>query len=294
MAHIDPLPPLLVQSGRHRPEGVTDDRILRELQPVFRGVHTADRDALMVSDRMQALRLSVGAEPVWFGLSAGIAIGAPIQSDTAPLEMCSLTSGRHRCREGVRMRRRTLADSDVVETEWGLATSATRTAVELATRGRSALDIARVDQVMRVGGISVGTLMAELERFPGMRGIRRARSILTELDPRAESVPETIVRVQLVRLGLPPPTPQLNVFDGQGFFVARLDLGWEQAKVGLEYDGEYHLGPEQHSWDLGRHNRLRGLGWKVFQVDKRLARTPLAIHDLVAPHVRPGWAPRRG
>ncbi|MBK8468564.1 MAG: hypothetical protein IPL45_01890 [Actinomycetales bacterium] len=235
---------------------------------------------------MSALRSVVGSGPVWVGLSAAYLLGADTQARGLPLEMANATSGRFRDRDGVRMRRLMLADADLVETPVGRSLTAVRTALDLAVRGRRPLDIARVDQVLRVGRVDVAGLSAFAEEFGGMRGIRNARAVLPELDPRAESIPESVLRVGLVRLGLPPPTPQLLVRGPDGRVVARLDLGWEHQQVGIEYDGQYHDGdPRQRSRDRGRHNTLRAIGWTVYQVDATLARNPRAVYSLVRPHL---------
>lgn len=44
----------------------------------------------------------------------------------------------------------------------------------------------------------------------------------------------------LIDAGLPKPQTQIRVFDDYGDFVARIDLGYEQLRVGVEYDGPQH------------------------------------------------------
>ena len=51
--------------------------------------------------------------------------------------------------------------------------------------------------------------------------------------------------------------------------MARLDFGWEEERVGIEYDGAVHRDSDVHSRDLRRHNDLRSEGWLVFQLDSR-------------------------
>ena len=99
------------------------------------------------------------------------------------------------------------------------------------------------------------------------------------LDPRAESPRESMLRVRMLDFGLPRPASQLVVRDDREVFLARLDFGWEEECVGIEYDGDHHREAATHSRDLGRHNRLRELGWVVFQVD---AQGLLAVDDTLA------------
>lgn len=231
-----------------------------------RGVYAAVDD-VDLRTLMAALRLAVGEEPVWTGLSAAYLLDAPVWSQGQTLEMACATSGRHRHRDGARMRRMTLRECDVRPTPLGRSLSALRTATDLATRSTSALTIAQVDQVLRADRLSTHEFEQYLCGFPGLRGIRRARDLAQFVDPRAESVRETLLRVALMRRGFPQPTPQLKVYDGSRF-VGRLDLGWEEHRLGLEYDGKHHLQAEFHAKDLRRHNDFRALGWTVFQVEK--------------------------
>lgn len=56
-------------------------------------------------------------------------------------------------------------------------------------------------------------------------------------------------------------TPQFEVRDAQGRFVARGDLRLGSAPVLHEYDGEVHRTIAQHRADLLRERRLRAMGW---------------------------------
>jgi very-short-patch-repair endonuclease len=61
--------------------------------------------------------------------------------------------------------------------------------------------------------------------------------------------------------------------------VARLDLGWEELRVGCEYDGAVHDEPGQYAVDRARHNDIRLAGWLVLQVDRVMMRRPGRIVD---------------
>jgi len=51
---------------------------------------------------------------------------------------------------------------------------------------------------------------------------------------------ETRQRMALVLDGLPRPRAQVELYEPSGSFVARLDHGYEEWQVGVEYDGEVH------------------------------------------------------
>jgi very-short-patch-repair endonuclease len=103
------------------------------------------------------------------------------------------------------------------------------------------------------------------------RGIVRARRCLKLADPRAESIPESEVRVWLVLGGLEPDV-QINVHDAAGDFLGRLDLGFSQVKVAVEYDGKWHGEPEQQRYDLARRRRLEDNGWTFIVVTQEWLR----------------------
>lgn len=56
-------------------------------------------------------------------------------------------------------------------------------------------------------------------------------------------------------------TPQHEVQDAAGRFVARGDLRLDDTNVLHEYDGGVHRDVEQHRKDLWRDRRLQAAGW---------------------------------
>jgi len=55
--------------------------------------------------------------------------------------------------------------------------------------------------------------------------------------------------------------------DAAGHVSAYLDMGWENLKVAVEYDGEQHrTDRRQYSWDVKRLELLESLGWVVVRV----------------------------
>jgi hypothetical protein len=71
-------------------------------------------------------------------------------------------------------------------------------------------------------------------------------------DGRAESPPESVLRLRWIEVLVFRPTPQFEVWDG-GQFLARLDLASEELRWAAEYDGdEWHSSPEQRTHDRAR------------------------------------------
>jgi hypothetical protein len=217
--------------------------------------------------RIQALRVVLPPDAVLAGQAAAFAQGAASPGAAELIEVISPRRLRHR--PGMRLRTDALLAGEVIRTPLGPATSPARTAFDFARRPPLLEAIARVDAVLHVSGTALSQVAAVLQHHPGSRGVQQARRVLALADPRSESPRETLLRVRLTQAGLPPPVPQFVVRDGDGRFVARLDLAWPQVKVGVEYDGAHHREPRQHSRDLARHNLLRAAGWVVLQVDSR-------------------------
>ncbi len=91
---------------------------------------------------------------------------------------------------------------------------------------------------------------------------RHRADALPLLDARSESPRESIVRVYLVRFGLPRPECNLDVFH-DGVWVARVDIAWPEALLAVEYDGMGHLDEAQRRRDAWRRNALQRAGWLV-------------------------------
>lgn len=65
----------------------------------------------------------------------------------------------------------------------------------------------------------------------GVRGLRQLTSLLDLVDGGSESPYESLTRILLVRNGFPRPQTQVRVCDGDGYVVARLDMGWPEYRV---------------------------------------------------------------
>lgn len=92
------------------------------------------------------------------------------------------------------------------------------------------------------------------------RGAPRLRRLLQVADGRSESPWETVLR-ELHRLVDAPVTPQVEVRDQYGVFVARGDLQLDGTRVLHEYDGGRHLEVARQRADLRRARRLEAAGW---------------------------------
>jgi hypothetical protein len=159
-----------------------------------------------------------------------------------------------------------LAPCDLTTLRCGaLVTHADRTAVDLA-RGLPRLDALPVLDAALIAGVCTReSLDRELVRHAGLPGVLQARELIPLAATGPDSPQESRMRLRCHDAGLPPPTLQLPVCDTRGRPRRWLDLGWEKAKVGLEYDGEEaHEGERNRRDDARRHNWLEDDEWAMF------------------------------
>jgi uncharacterized protein DUF559 len=153
-------------------------------------------------------------------------------------------------------------------------TTALRTAWDLAALEPLGTAVAALDAMVRARSVDLAALTAQAAAGTGRWGVRRVRRAVLLVDPRAASVPESRVRVALTLAGL-TPVPQYEVRD-DGVLVARVDFGWPEAKLAVEYEGAYHFDGAQIVRDDARYARLAALGWRVIRLGA------VDLHDLDA------------
>jgi very-short-patch-repair endonuclease len=113
---------------------------------------------------------------------------------------------------------------------------------------------------------TIGDLKGIVGRHPGMRGVRKARLALDMIRVGADSAPETMMRLALVRAGLPEPTLNVVLRNRMGQPVVWPDAAYHEPKIALQYDGEHHGGPEQYRRDIKRQALTESLGWRELRV----------------------------
>jgi len=140
----------------------------------------------------------------------------------------------------------------------------TRAALDLRRRLPLVEAVVVADAVLRAGTADSSQLQDELVHHRGLRGVRQAEHVLTLADPRAESPPESRLRLGLVLAGL-RPVPQYDVH-AAGRFLARVDLAFPEAKLAIEYDGRaVHERQDVFVRDRQRQNDLVRAGWTVLR-----------------------------
>jgi very-short-patch-repair endonuclease len=250
-------------------EALADDRLTRyalrsRYVAIHPDVYIASDIALSAVSRAQAAWLWSRRRGVVAGQSASALHGAKWVDNRAPAE---LLYPYRRPPKTIRTWSDCL-DADEIETIAGMrVTTPARTALDLARRYPVGKAVAAIDSLTRATHLKLADVDLLAERYSGSRGIRRARHALKLSDPGAESPRETWLRLLLVRVGFPRPRTQIPVYDLYGQIVAVVDMGWEDIKLAVEYEGDHHrTDRRQFNKDIRRAEALAELGWAAVRV----------------------------
>ena len=179
-----------------------------------------------------------------------------------------------------RRHRRDLSAEDLVMVDGVLVTSPDRTLLDVArlpdTRfalsfaDRFFRDQARMSRFRKADSLARQELvrqrvLAKLDAEPGMRGNRRARTVIERANGLAETPLESQTRRAVLVLGLPTPELQVEVWvENQQYFT---DHGWGYTVHGrrvwshLESDGDIKFGPQMDRDAMNeRDSRIRSRG----------------------------------
>lgn len=220
--------------------------------------------SLTARDRAQAAWLWSGRAATLAGYSAAAVLGSRWLPDDAPAELARI---RYPSPPGIRIHSGAIAADEVVAIGDMDCTSVARTCYDIGRRQPLDTGIIRIDALLNITGGDVSDVVAIAARYPGARRIRRLRAALELVDAGAESPQETRLRLLLVRSGLPKPTTQIPVTDEWGRVRRRIDMGWEEALVGVEYDGEQHWQDARaYAADIERLEFLAACGWTIVRV----------------------------
>jgi hypothetical protein len=146
-------------------------------------------------------------------------------------------------------------------------TTPARTALDLARRYPTGIAVAAVDALAQAVELKLADIELLVERYQGRRGMKAARTTLELVDGGAQSPKETWLRLLLMGAGFPRPQTQIAVRNEWGWAEAYLDMGWEDIKVAVEYDGDQHRSSRaQYVKDIRRLEMLERKGWIVVRV----------------------------
>lgn len=183
----------------------------------------------------------------------------PVHVATAAPQRAGRTMTRTR-RIEFRAHRRELPRADRSATDGVPVTTIARTWRDLAQDLTLSDLVAAGDSALRKC-VTDEALAAVVRRTAGLRGARRARAALALLDSRSRSRPESHLRVAIATPDLPRFEVNVPVYRSGGGWLGEPDLSLEEAKLGLEYQGEDHANKERMRRDLTRFKDFRGERW---------------------------------
>jgi hypothetical protein len=264
-----------------RERGLKRAALERGWRRIERGVYGEGRADTTVVDRALAAVVATG------GVASGAVAAALHGLDGVVVRGPDLivppdANGR---RPGAR--RRALPAGRVVVVSGYRCTDGLQTLIDLAAELSDALWEQALESALRKSLTSLAEVEAAAWGCPGAGRVRRVLPRRPPGAPPTESLLETLM-VQLARTvdGLPDPVRQLEVFDADERFVARVDLAWPEIGVFVELDGQHHKDQPVH--DARRQTAVTAAtGWlcarftwhEVVHVPTTTARRLAALAD---------------
>lgn len=249
---------------------VLPERAMRTLyEPVYPDVFVPWGVAPSAIERAKAAWLWSRRRGIIAGQSAAAMLGAKWVDGAQPAE---LVHGNRRPPAKLIVHSDVLARDETLVVDGMAVTTAARTAFDIGRRTTSRLrGVQRLDALVNATEVKLVDIQAVMAVHPGARGMPRLRRILPLVDGGAESAQETLTRLVLIDAGLPWPRTQIQVYDDYRCFVARIDMGYEDVLVGIEYDGPQHWeDPAVRQRDIDKQVALQDLGWKIVRASRDL------------------------
>lgn len=310
MRHPSPLPPgsygraFRVRDGAAL--GLTPGRLRgSDLQRPFHGVRSVGLDLEEVAERCRALLPALTPAHAISHATGALLLGGPLplrlRDASRPIDVATLGGPRMQ-RAGVRGHELP-ADTPVTRSALGIPVVAPadtwcHLAAETAHKTRERRILLSHEDLVAVGDAFVsGTRRAHgtrtsplctlddlrdaLERHGRRRGARALAAALPCVRCGVDSARETLLRLTIVDAGLAEPEIGIEVRTPEGTFF--LDLGYADAKVAIEYEGDHHR-TDMTQWrrDFVRVRALQAAGWLVIRVNADDLASPRARAALVA------------
>ncbi|BBY45741.1 hypothetical protein MCEL_40360 [Mycolicibacterium celeriflavum] len=245
-------------------------QLMTRYEAVHRNVYVPRGQVLTPPQKAHAAWLWSQRRATLVSVSAAALHGAKWIDKRLPAELNQRS--QHKTR-GIVLHNDSLMPDEVCNIRGFPVTTAARTAFDLGRRYGRTLAVIRVDALLQATALKLSDVDALIERHHGARGIVQLRDVVDLADTGAESPQETRTRLVLTDAGLRPSHTQINVYDGYRAHVGRIDMGWPEWKVGVEYDGEQHwTDPAIRAADIERQAKLEALGWRIIRVSAEMLR----------------------
>lgn len=118
---------------------------------------------------------------------------------------------------------------------------------------------------------TMAQLVSAVALAVNLPGIARLREALEGIRANTDSARETMLRLLIVRGGLPEPEVNAVITNRYGATIGLGDLVYAKERVLVEYDGRGHWDNDrQFARDIRRLDEFMEEGWRVIRVDKAL------------------------
>ncbi|BBY31219.1 hypothetical protein [Mycolicibacterium sediminis] len=203
------------------------------------------------------------------GRAAAALHGAKWVAETTPVEIMWTNN---RPPPGIITRDNHFLYDDVMEMDGMAVATPQRAAYDLARFLPRDQAVAHLDALAGATGLAADHVAPLIHRYKGARGIRGLRAAVDLMDGGAQSPKETWLRLLLIDAGYPRPRTQIPLLDDWGSEFAFLDMGWEDVRIAVEYDGDQHrTDRRQYAWDVKRLRLVAEHDWlhvKVIAEDR--------------------------
>ena len=269
---------------------VTRHDLATRYEAIYRNVYIPRGRLLTPARRAHAAWLWSRRQATVVGVSAAAMHGAKWIDSRLPAELNQ--PSQHRTR-GIVLHHDTLSPDEIDVVRGIDVTTAARTAFDLGRRYGRTMAVIRVDALLQATALELADIDTLIDRHRGARGIVQLREVVRLADAGAESPQETRTRLLLTGAGLRPRQTQIDVFNRFGDHVHRIDMGWPNWKVGVEYDGEQHWSnPAIRAKDIDQQAELEALGWRTIRVSSEILRyRPYSVVERTRSALRTAGAP---
>lgn len=280
--------PFLGRQAVRRGE-LTKHRLLRDYRALHRNVYLSNDATVTALTRARAAWLWASGAATLTGCSAAAIHGTKWLDPDQPAELSRIN--RH-CPPGIIAHSYRIPAEETCVVDGIRVTTPQRTAFDIGRQLATDQAIVILDALANATNLKPDDVVGLADAKPGFRSVRRLRCVLALIDGGAESPQESRLRLVLVRAGLPAPETQIAFTDEFGVTRIRVDMGWRQWKVAVEYDGVQHWSDRrQRSWDIDRIAILEAMRWAVIRVSAEMMSRPQVIIERVLTKLRAAGCP---
>jgi very-short-patch-repair endonuclease len=243
---------------------VSRHELRKYYRPILPNVYLEKRVEASLRQRTIGAWLWSRREAVIAGAAASEMHGAKWVDDGGPVELIWRNA---RPPQRVVTRDDLLLSDEFQRLDGLYVTTPERTAFDIGRRGTTGRAVAGLDALAAATDFKVRDVEELAGNHRHTRGLRQLELALDLVDAGAQSPKETWLRLLLINAGFPKPRTQIPVLGADGFPRYFLDMGWEDIRLAVEYDGDQHWTDRwQFAKDVERLEYVDRIGWTTIRV----------------------------